>query len=52
MQEKNHHVDHPYCIQYKRILRFRVMPEFGEKRLSDIKPLTVHNFARSYLKRV
>ena len=25
------------------------MPEFGEKRLSDIKPLTVHNFHQKLL---
>lgn len=50
MQEKESSCRPSTLYQYKRILRSRVMPEFGEKRLSDIKPLTVHNFHQKLLK--
>ncbi|KOS24384.1 integrase [Bacillus anthracis] len=49
-QEKESSCRPSTLYQYKRILRSRVMPEFGEKRLSDIKPLSVHNFHQKLLK--
>lgn len=50
MQEKETTCRPSTLYQYKRILRSRVMPEFGDKKLSNIKPLTVHNFHQKMIK--
>ena len=50
MQEKESSCRPSTLYQYKRILRSVSCLKFGEKRLSDIKPLTVHNFHQKLLK--
>lgn len=50
MEEKETTCRPSTLYQYKRILRSRIMPYFGDMKLANIKPLTVHNFYQELLK--